>query len=182
VTFEGAHTPPAVTGTVLQAAGQRHRAWMAHHDHLANYGLMVRDRGTGSVREVAGRRVLRYAMHPDDCRDLGAGLMIAAEALFAAGAERVVLPLVGQEAEVGSVDELRRLRPEDFTRKNLLTSGFHPQGTAGIGRVVDPDLRVIGADRVSVCDASVLPDSPGVNPQVTIMALSLRLADRLVEA
>jgi choline dehydrogenase-like flavoprotein len=143
---------------------------------------MVRDRGTGSVREVGGKRVLRYALHPDDAKDLGAGLLIAAEALFAAGAERVVLPLCGRDAEVESVEALKALRPEDFTRRNLLTSGFHPQGTAGIGRVVDADLDVIGEPRVSVCDASVLPDSPGVNPQVTIMALSLRLADRLLEA
>lgn len=182
VTFEGAHTPPSVTATVLQAAGQRHRAWMANHDHLANYGLMVRDRGTGTVREVGGKKVLRYALHPDDGKDLGAGLLIAGEALFAAGAERVVLPLCGQPAEVESLEALRALRPEDFTRRNLLTSGFHPQGTAGIGRVVDADLDVVGEPRVSVCDASVLPDSPGVNPQVTIMALSLRLADRLLEA
>jgi choline dehydrogenase-like flavoprotein len=182
VTFEGAHTPPAVTATVLQAAGVRHRAWMAHHDHLANYGLMVRDRGTGSVREVGGKKLLRYAVHPEDCKDMGAGLLIAAEALFAAGAERVALPLCGREAEVESLAALRRLRPEDFDRRHLLASGFHPQGTAGIGRVVDADLGVVGEERVSVCDASALPDSPGVNPQLTIMALSLRLADRLLEA
>ena len=36
-----------------------------------------------------------------------------------------------------------------------------------------------GAGRVHVCDASVLPDSPGVNPQVTIMALALRKAEHL---
>jgi choline dehydrogenase-like flavoprotein len=179
VTFEGAHTPPAVTGTVLQLGGQRHRDWMAHHDHLANYGLMVRDRATGSVRSVAGRNVLRYTLHDEDATDLGSGLLIAAEVLFAAGAERVALPIVGA-AEV-TRSELRQRKPTDFTRKNLLTSGFHPQGTAGIGRVVDTDLALIGAPHVWVCDASVLPDSPGVNPQVTLMALSFRLAGTLLE-
>lgn len=48
-----------------------------------------------------------------------------------------------------------------------------------MGRIVDTDLRLIGSERIHVCDASVLLDSPGVNPQVTLMALSLRLADRL---
>lgn len=179
VKFEGAHTPPAVTATMLQVAGARHRAWMAHHDHLANYGMMIRDRTTGSVRKVGGQTVLRYALHDDDARDLGVALRIAAEALFAAGAERVVLPIVGRDPEVGSRTELDRWRPEDFTRASLLTSGFHPQGTAGIGRVVDRDLQLLDADHVWVCDASVLPDSPGVNPQITIMALSLRLAEHL---
>lgn len=181
VTFEGAHTPAPVTATLLQAAGRRHREWMDHHDHLANYGMMVRDRGTGSVRSVGGKAVLRYALHADDARDLGQALLLAAEALFAAGAERIMLPIAGPEAEIRSASELAAWSPGRFDRRTLLTSGFHPQGTAGIGRVVDGDLRLVGAPAVSVCDASVLPDSPGVNPQVTIMALSLRLAERLVE-
>jgi len=180
VTFEGAHTPPSVTATILSAAGKQHREWMARHDHLANYGLMVRDRGTGTVRMRGGQRILSYRLHDEDALDLGRGLLIAADALFAAGAERVLLPVVGGGAEI-TADQRDRLRPEDFPRERLIVSGFHPQGTAGIGRVVDSQLALYGTPRVHVCDASVLPDSPGVNPQVTIMALSLRLADRLAE-
>jgi len=48
-----------------------------------------------------------------------------------------------------------------------------------MGRLVDRDLRLPGSQRIRVCDASALPDSPGVNPQVTIMALALRLADHM---
>lgn len=180
VTFEGAHTPAAVTATLLQVGGPRHRAWMDHHDHLANYGMMIRDRATGRVRHVAGKATLRYALDRADAADLGSALLLAARALFAAGAERVALPLAGgRDPEIRSVAELDALTPADFPREALLTSGFHPQGTAGIGRVVDADLGLVGEPRVTVCDASVLPDSPGVNPQVTIMALSLRLADHL---
>jgi len=180
VTFEGAHTPPAVTATVLSAAGKRHRWWMARHDHLANYGLMVRDRGTGSVRFPGGKRFVNYKIHDDDALDMGRGLLIAADALFASGAERVLLPVTGEPTEVDR-DQFAALKPEDFTRERLVVSGFHPQGTAGIGRVVDTDLALYDTPHVHVCDASVLPDSPGVNPQVSIMALSLRLADHLAE-
>lgn len=181
VTFEGAHTPPGPTSMVLAPAGHRHRWWMEHHEHLANYGLMVRDRSVGSVRRTAGQRVVRYALHPDDAADLGAGLLIAGRALMAAGAERLVWPLAGGEVELEDPAALDALTPASFPRHRLMVSGFHPQGTAGIGRVVDRDLQVIGTDDVFVCDASVLPDSPGVNPQVTIMALSLRLAARLAD-
>jgi choline dehydrogenase-like flavoprotein len=172
------YRPPELPNLTM-GAGRRHRWWMDRYDRLATFGMMVRDRSTGSVRHPGGRRLVRYALHRDDARDLGAGLLLAAEAMFAAGAERVLLPVCGMDPEVPDVAALRRLRPEQFTPDRLLTCGFHPQGTAGIGRVVDPDLRVAGTRRVWAADASVLPDSPGVNPQVTIMGLSLRLADRL---
>jgi choline dehydrogenase-like flavoprotein len=45
--------------------------------------------------------------------------------------------------------------------------------------VCDPDLAVRGVAGLHVADGSVLPSSPQVNPQVTIMALATRLADHL---
>jgi len=176
VTFEGVHTPPGATAPILPAAGHRHRWWMERHDRLASYGMMVRDRSTGAIRGSWPLRRIDYGLHPADARDLGAGVLLVAEVLFAAGAERVLLPVVGLDEGVDA-DGLRHLRPEHFTPDRLLTSGFHPQGTAGMGRLVDTELGL--TERISVCDASVLPDSPGVNPQITLFALSLRLADHL---
>jgi choline dehydrogenase-like flavoprotein len=58
---------------------------------------------------------------------------------------------------------------------------FHPLGTARADAdpargVVDPDLRVHGVEGLYVSDASVVPTSIGVNPQITIMSLATRLA------
>jgi choline dehydrogenase-like flavoprotein len=38
--------------------------------------------------------------------------------------------------------------------------------------VVDPELRVHGWENLYVCDASVIPSSLTVNPQLTVMALA----------
>jgi choline dehydrogenase-like flavoprotein len=46
--------------------------------------------------------------------------------------------------------------------------------------VVDCDLKLHGTDGVYVADASVIPSSIGVNPQITIMALATRLAYHLL--
>jgi choline dehydrogenase-like flavoprotein len=177
VVLEGIFMPPSAVAPMVAAAGKRADAWLDNLEHVATFGLMVRDRGHGSVREIAGRPILRYRLHAEDMRDMARGLILIAEAFFAAGAKEVMLPFAGTTHEVSSVEALRQLRLEEFTPSRLVASGFHPQGTAGIGRVVDRDLRLTA--RTSVCDASVLPDSPGVNPQLTIMGLSLRLADRL---
>jgi choline dehydrogenase-like flavoprotein len=56
--------------------------------------------------------------------------------------------------------------------------GAHPGGTAAVGTVVDKDLQTeIG--NLYVCDASVLPQAPGLPPILTIVALAKRLAKTL---
>ncbi|MEE8410104.1 MAG: GMC family oxidoreductase N-terminal domain-containing protein [Myxococcota bacterium] len=179
VTTEGIHTPKSVVGSMVVAAGARWRWWMDRVDDLASHGLMTRDVTTGRVVELAGFPVVRYRAHPDNVRDITSGVRLIGDIFFAAGAERVLLPFGGTTHEFANAGELEAVDWSALTSQNLLLSGFHPQGTAGIGRVVDTDLRLHGTERTSICDASVMPDSPGVNPMVTIMALSLRLADRI---
>ena len=45
--------------------------------------------------------------------------------------------------------------------------------------VISPDHEVHGVDALYVTDGSAVPSSLGVNPQVTIMALATRAADRI---
>ena len=179
ITLEGIHTPAAAAAPMLSVSGSRHREWMESYDRVATFGMMCRDRAIGKVRGQGLGRWLSYRLDPQDCRDLGAGLILTAKVMFAAGAERVVLPISGVNSEFESLQALRNISPDDFTPKNIMVAGFHPQGTAGVGRVVDSNLRVIGCENIYVADASVLPDSPGNNPQVSIMAFALRLADHL---
>ncbi|WP_458404146.1 GMC family oxidoreductase N-terminal domain-containing protein [Methanobrevibacter sp.] len=57
--------------------------------------------------------------------------------------------------------------------------GAHPGGTAPIGKIVDSNLET-DIDNLFVCDASVLPISPGKPPILTILALAKRLADYII--
>lgn len=50
--------------------------------------------------------------------------------------------------------------------------------TASAGGV-DPSGRLWDAENVFVCDGSVIPTSLGVNPQLTIMAMATRIAERI---
>ena len=48
--------------------------------------------------------------------------------------------------------------------------------------MVGPDLQVHGIPGLYVADGSAVPSSPQVNPQVTIMALAVRLGRALAGA
>jgi choline dehydrogenase-like flavoprotein len=48
--------------------------------------------------------------------------------------------------------------------------------------VVGPDLKVHGVENLYVADGSAVCGAPGVNPQLTIMALARRLGRQLKEA
>jgi choline dehydrogenase-like flavoprotein len=45
--------------------------------------------------------------------------------------------------------------------------------------VVDTDCRVIGYERLRVCDASVMPDLPKANTHLPTVAVAERLVSRL---
>jgi choline dehydrogenase-like flavoprotein len=49
-------------------------------------------------------------------------------------------------------------------------------GKTAAEAVTGPDGRVFGQERILVCDGSVFPASTQVNPQLAIMANSLRVA------
>ena len=61
------------------------------------------------------------------------------------------------------------------------TIGTCRMGTDGSRAVVDPDGRSFDIDNLYVCDNSVFPSSLAANPALTIMALSLRTADRFLK-
>jgi choline dehydrogenase len=56
---------------------------------------------------------------------------------------------------------------------------FHPVGTCAIGRVVNPDGRLVGVDGVVVADASVMPTIPRANTNLSTIAIAEKLAETI---
>jgi choline dehydrogenase len=54
---------------------------------------------------------------------------------------------------------------------------FHPTSTCSIGKVVDPELRVLGVDGLRVIDASVMPAVPSGNINASVIAVAEKAAD-----
>lgn len=73
---------------------------------------------------------------------------------------------------------LEKVGVDPNTIGSTVYRGAHPGGTAKIGEIVNSNLET-SIKNLFVCDASVLPISPGKPPILTILALSKRLADYL---
>jgi len=54
---------------------------------------------------------------------------------------------------------------------------FHPTSTCSMGKVVDPNLKVLGVDRLRVIDASVMPAVPSGNINAAVIAVAEKGAD-----
>jgi choline dehydrogenase-like flavoprotein len=137
------------------------------------------------VREVLGRRVIRYDLNDRDTALFRRGLELLVQLYWAAGAREVMLPVRGLGVlRDGDSRPLERAR---FGAADIELMAFHPLGTACAGTdpqrsVTDGRGRVHGIEGLHVADASVIPTSPGVNPQITIMALASRTAFGLLGA
>jgi len=132
---------------------------MPRHKHLKGYrhrnllGIMVKV-NDDSVGNVTAHERFFKTPTADDNKKLNAGADIACQILMEAGVKR---------------KDIFTTRPR----------GAHPGGTAAIGEVVNSNLKT-EIDNLYVCDASVLPRSPGAPPIVTIIALAKHLAKKLV--
>ena len=71
---------------------------------------------------------------------------------------------------------LQKAGVDPTTIGSTVYRGAHPGGTAPIGKIVNSNLET-EINNLFVCDASVLPISPGKPPILTILALAKRLAD-----
>ena len=84
------------------------------------------------------------------------------------------------EAELDAVGIARLSWVED----GAMVDTFHPMGGARMGvdarnSVVDTDLRVHGVENLYVASCGVFPAGGSSNPTFTMMALTLRLGEKL---
>ncbi|WP_437572509.1 FAD-dependent oxidoreductase [Sorangium sp. So ce542] len=182
--FEGGSLPFDVAALAVPWTGRRYTELMERYPHLATFGFMIKDSSRGEVRPgLGGTPLVLYTMNPEDVARMQRGIELLCEVFLAAGARRV-LPLVAGCDEVNGPEDLERLKGRQIKAGDIDVAAFHPLGTCRIG--VDPRSSCLGPDHQAhdvaglyVCDGSAIPSSLGVNPQMTIMAMSLRAAELL---
>ncbi|MFD4504210.1 GMC oxidoreductase [Streptomyces sp. NPDC058457] len=160
-------------------------AYLAAQDHLAVFTTQVRMESPARIAAVAGGTpLLRHAMTRADHHVLCLAFRRTARLLFAAGAVEV-LPPAGSagplRSEAAVAGFCARVRQRDWELVSVHGMASCPMALPERGGVCDEFGRPHGFSNLYVCDAGVLPGSPGVSPQGTLMSFAHEIVGRHLE-
>jgi choline dehydrogenase-like flavoprotein len=186
ILLEATFTPLPFGGPWLPGTGREHQEAVLDYARIGSIGVHLTDQSAGRVGTARdGSLRMSYRLEDEDARRIAFGIARAAEVHFAAGATEVY-PNIGRVPVLrpGDLPEFEATR---FRSSELRLEAFHPMGTARMcedpaAGVCSPDGSVNGVSGLYVADASLFPTAVGVNPMMTIIALSKRVASGLVPA
>ncbi|MFT3838269.1 MAG: GMC family oxidoreductase [Myxococcaceae bacterium] len=184
--FNSVFVPNGVLAATLPGFGPAHAALRHQVANLGIFGGMIHDDAMGRVRRGFGREpIMTYEMSQRDRARIPVLLRRMGETWFAAGAKEIFLPVFGAPAQ--TPDSFKRFDLEKVPGRLLECSSQHPLGTCAMGAdektsVVNERGQVWGTHGLNVVCGSIMPSSLGVNPQLAIMTMALRVSTLLAES
>jgi choline dehydrogenase-like flavoprotein len=173
--MEGVSVQPLSFSVQPQTQGAAHEAILKRYRHMAGVVMLLRSRARGTISPGPDSRPkIEYPLVPEDATRIAHFYQRAVELFRAAGAPRVLLSHRERRYVTEPPTDLR-IDPGCFY---LYTA--HPFGGACRGTTCDGEGRVRGHRNLWVLDGSAIPEALGVNPQITIAALALQGARRLI--
>lgn len=150
--LENVFAGPASIALLVPGFAQAHAEVMGDFERLGCVEVCVRDTNPGEITvNRKGDQVIKKKLNKEDLRRRHAGMTAIRNIFNATGAQRIV------EGEFGI--------------------GLHLMGGCAIGvdknkSVVNEAFTVHGSQRIHAADSSIFPNAPGINPALTISALT----------
>ncbi|MEW6055522.1 MAG: GMC family oxidoreductase [Bdellovibrionota bacterium] len=160
--LENVFAPPIGTAMLMPGFGQKHMKLMKKYRYLASMEVAIRDDASGVITLGSnGKLKVQKPLTASDREKTERGLATVRELFAAAGAKEVI--------------------------SCTQAFGLHLMGGCSIGvdgahSVVDPEFRVHGYKNIFIADSSIFPGAPGINPSFTIMALSHRASQEMLQS
>lgn len=174
--IEGCGLQAQAFSASLPLEGEAQAEVLGRYRHFAGLVLLLRTAARGEIKlGPGGRPAAHLPLIAEDASRVQHFYARAAELFLAAGARRVLLAHRGTPW-VSRPEEALQIEP---ARQYLYSA--HLFGGVCRGEALDGVGRVRGAERLWVLDASAFPEALGTNPQVTIAALSLQGAARILD-
>ncbi|WP_370894348.1 FAD-dependent oxidoreductase [Janibacter sp. GXQ6167] len=168
--LENVFAGPVGIAMLVPGIAREHSEVMAQLDHLACVEVCVRDTTPGRIRIAKGATGVKGAigtapvidkrLGDEDKRRRDHGMDAIRNIFYSTGAKKIIPGRIG--------------------------IGLHLMGGLGMGQgaddsVVGADFRLHGSRRIWAADSSIFPNAPGVNPSLTIQALSIKAAETIVK-
>lgn len=168
--LENVFAGPVGIAMLVPGIAREHSEVMSQLENLACVEVCVRDTTPGRIRIRKGAKGVRGSI----------------------GSAPII------DKHLGDEDKRRRDRGMDAIRNIFYSTGartiipgrigigLHLMGGLSMGRgsgdsVVGADFKLHGSDRIWAADSSIFPNAPGINPSLTIQALSIMGAETIVK-
>ena len=169
-------SPPHIA---LWLTGKNKRELLQEWERFGVFYVAAVGQDNGTVRALPfmDQPLVRYPFGQKDRALVAKGLKSLCELLFAAGADTIWSPIEGDAPFTKPNDLSKFDTPIPNNKVNVTTIHLFsscPMGEDKGRCAVDSWGRLHDYRNISLHDASILPTSPAVNPQGTIMAISSR--------
>tara|TARA_Y100000590_G_scaffold470711_1_gene668302 strand:+ start:153200 stop:154645 length:1446 start_codon:yes stop_codon:yes gene_type:complete len=157
--LENVFAPPVGISMLLPGHGEEHQQLMKKISHMACIEVAIRDTNPGSIKTNRhGKMIIDKKLNEEDKKRKNAGIEAINNIFSSQGAQRII--------------------------EGNLPIGLHLMGGLGIGErarfsVVTPDFHLHGYKNIFAADSSIFPNAPGINPSLTIMALTKMAASKV---
>ena len=163
--------------------------FISSYNYWSGSIVLTSDTSSGSIINKNPQHLWKYNLNNFDHGNLLHGIETLVKANFLAGAEEIMVatsPTMHWKRESNEdiesfIGKVRKVRNEPF---RILLGSAHQMGTARIHPnpsegVVDLNGKVHGLKNVYITDSSTFPRCSGVNPMITIQAMSHFLASKI---
>ena len=163
--------------------------FISSYNYWSGSIVLTSDTSSGSIINKNPQHLWKYNLNDFDHGNLLHGIESLVKANFLAGAEEIMVatsPTMHWKRESNEdiesfIGKVRKVRNEPF---RILLGSAHQMGTARIHPnpsegVVDLNGKVHGLENVYITDSSTFPRCSGVNPMITIQAMSHFLASKI---
>jgi choline dehydrogenase-like flavoprotein len=159
--LENVYAGPAALALLVAGFGRPHHRIMERLPHFACIEVCTRDTQPGRITvNRRGQAVVVKRRNALDLERYRKGLAVIDEIFKITGARQVLHGTIG----IG-----------------LHLMGGCAMGTDAQRSVVSPDFHLHGHPNIYCADSSIFPNAPGINPSLTIMALSKKAAAQMVK-
>jgi choline dehydrogenase-like flavoprotein len=191
VWLENAPAHPGLNALANPWTGARqHKKVIQQLPHTANIIILTRDRDAGRVKlGKFGQPVVDYRLSDYDAKHLMFGLKEALRIHDAAGALEIAAPHndrpTYRPGTNGSLESfLHRVEKRGLRLNDFALFSAHQMSTARIGGdpargAIDPTGQSWEVKNLYVADGASLPNAPGVNPMMSIMAVAHYIAGHI---